>query len=307
MRLLFNILWIDDQPDYVSKYSFEIEPAVNEEGFSLNVIKVRSLDEALTYISEHGTILDNIDLVLIDYNLGLAVTGDIAAREIRKKVRFKDIVFYSAEPVSELQAKIYAQRVEGVYCTDRDGLATTVRGLFRDIVRKVVDLEHVRGIVMGATSDYEQIVVEAITALDKVLSAEHREQLVCQAVAALERAGADLAEILSDLQKRKSFARLVKKFQFTAFHRIELTESILNLLFDGAEVELSNSLGIYRTVTMPKRNKLGHTRIRVTGSLTDFSKGGKEYSVEELKDLQRDLVNHAADFKKLATLAGIGD
>lgn len=303
MRLYFRVLWVDDQPEQVDPFKFAIEPAITEEGFKFDVVKARSHDEAMNYISADGVIIDNIDLVLIDYHLDNGVDGDIVAREIRKKVPFKDIIFYSSDPVVELQRKIFDQHVEGIYCANRDELVPKVRGLFRDIVRKVLDLEHMRGIVMGATSDNEHLVTEAIASFDAKLADDHRTALVVLASERLQKGAEDLNGIREKLLAKKSLKLLMKSFQFSAAHRLDLAIKILELLSAEEHQSLRESLKRYREETMPGRNKMGHTRIHVSGSLSELRSGATTYNVEELRQLRKDLVEHSEHFEQLWKLA----
>lgn len=303
MRLLFRILWIDDQPEQVDAHIFNIEPGILEEGFRLDVVKVTSLEQALGYISTTGIILDNIDLVLIDYHLDGDADGDVVAREIRKRVPFKDIVFYSSDALAELQRTIFEQNVEGVYCAHREELNSKIRGLFRDIIRKVVDLEHTRGIVMGATTDYEQFVTEAISSLDGKISDEHREELLSMADEILAKAVNDVEEVRRKLGQGKSFAALMKHFQFSAAYRIDLAVRMLKLHFKDEHLDLGVALAKYREETMPKRNVLGHKRIHVKGTMSELRGGEKPFTPEELVMLRKELVEYIDHFERLAAIA----
>lgn len=66
---------------------------------------------------------------------------------------------------SELMNKAVALDVQGVFASHRNDLPDIVEGVFENLVRKVLDIDHSRGIVMGATSDIDQIINDLLLGL----------------------------------------------------------------------------------------------------------------------------------------------
>ena len=63
------------------------------------------------------------------------------------------LLAYSANnDAKELRKLAFEANLEGVYCASRVELVDEVLGVFDSLVKKVLDLDHTRGIVMGATS-----------------------------------------------------------------------------------------------------------------------------------------------------------
>jgi hypothetical protein len=165
MRLDFNVLWVDDQPDAVTEQVTAIAAGMVDEGFEFRPILCQSLDETRDYLA--GDVFsDEIDLVLVDWNLGRGVEGQEAIAAIRESIQYKDVVFYSGNnDVNELRRLAFDVGLEGIYCATRPVLVDEVLGVFESLVKKVLDLDHTRGIVMGATSDIDQMVVESVDAV----------------------------------------------------------------------------------------------------------------------------------------------
>lgn len=161
MRLDFNILWVEDNKSNVMSQFEKIERLIREEGFRLQVEFAYSIEGAKGYLSDdiYG---DHIDLVLMDYDLGAGGKGDEGLLEVRNKFRYKDIVFYSSQ-AENLLKMVEDKHVQGVFCSTRDDLPDTVVELFEVLVKKVLDIDHSRGIVMGATSDIDHYINDCLT------------------------------------------------------------------------------------------------------------------------------------------------
>ena len=69
---------------------------MEEEGFNFNPTLCTSIDEVRKLIADN-VFTDEVDLILVDWDLGGEVRGQDAIAEIRATVPYKDVVFYSAQ------------------------------------------------------------------------------------------------------------------------------------------------------------------------------------------------------------------
>jgi hypothetical protein len=158
-------LWVDDQPNRVEAQIKAIATHMEDEGFQFNATLCKSMADVEKLIAE-SIFTDEIDLILVDWDLGGGVHGQDAIGAIRETVPFKDVVFYSAQtPADALRKIVFESGFEGVYCASREELVSEVLGVFESLVKKVLDLDHTRGIVMGATSDIDHMVNECLVAI----------------------------------------------------------------------------------------------------------------------------------------------
>ena len=74
MRLDFNVLWVDDQPNAVSAQITRIKAQMESEGFSFRPTQCKSLTEVEALIAE-DVFQDEVDLILVDWDLGGGVHG----------------------------------------------------------------------------------------------------------------------------------------------------------------------------------------------------------------------------------------
>lgn len=299
MRLDFNILWVEDQQGAVQAQRERIELQVRKEGFRLQVVFASSLDDAKQYLSNdiYG---DHIDLVLMDYDLGAGGRGDQGLVEVRNIFPYKDIVFYSSQ-ASDLMSMVEKRHVQGVFCSPRDDLTGTVEGLFESLVKKVLDIDHSRGIVMGATSDIDHYVNDCLSiGYDK-------GNEICQknALSVVEKHLEEKRKTFErDAGRLKSISHVSELQQFHQFYtsndRLRLLKNILK--DDAQYSDVTNAIGEYLQNTVPRRNELAHVRVRVDGfSRKLFDKNDHELTSEAMKTLRRDLLEFQDIFERLCS------
>jgi hypothetical protein len=76
MRLDFNVLWIDDQPDRVGAQIMAIKKQMADEGFEFAPKLCKSMSEIHDAISS-DVFTDEIDLILVDWDLVVRFTNNV--------------------------------------------------------------------------------------------------------------------------------------------------------------------------------------------------------------------------------------
>lgn len=126
MRLDFNVLWVEDQPNYVEPQITPIKQRMREEGFEFNPILCQSIEQVRDKIADE-VFKDEVDLLLVDFDLGAGVQGQDAIAEIRGTVPYKDVIFYSANNSADtLRQLAFENNLEGVFCAGRNDLIEEV-------------------------------------------------------------------------------------------------------------------------------------------------------------------------------------
>ena len=197
MRLDFRILWIDDQPRHVKSFREGIQRQLAELGFELQVTAVNELGAIDEAIGEHVH-EDGVDLVLIDYDLGAGNGGQQIIANIRAQLPYKDLIFYSANGVEMLRRIAFEARLDNIYFSSRYTLVDDTVAIVRKILHKVMDLDHMRGVVMAATSDIDHIILEGVLAdydrLEEKRQCEFREEVITELKKKLEKWSTELAK-----------------------------------------------------------------------------------------------------------------
>ncbi len=103
MRLDFNVLWVDDQPSYLDAQIVAIKARMAQEGFDFNPTQCASIEDVEALIA--GDVFqDEVDLIMVDWDLGGGVQGQDVIERIRQVVRYKDVIFYSSlTPAADLR------------------------------------------------------------------------------------------------------------------------------------------------------------------------------------------------------------
>jgi hypothetical protein len=301
MRLDFNVLWVDDQPVLVDAQIKSIAHRMEEEGFQFNPRLCQSLGDVRKLVTEE-VFTDEVDLILVDWDLGGGAHGEDAIAVIRDEVRYKDVVFYSAlKPADELRKVASDNGLEGIYCANREGLVDEVMGVFESLVKKVLDLDHTRGIVMGATSDIDHMVNECLVSIHGALDGTGKDTMLKEARGYVARRIEQLTEAAKQLEAATTIGEFFEAHMvLTAFDRLRILADALKVPALAAHGSFRASVVSYQQTVVPGRNKLGHLVLQPQGkpeAVVDSE--GKQVSLEEMRKLRKLILGLRNDFRNL--------
>jgi hypothetical protein len=298
MRLDFNILWVEDQPDGVKAQLVRIDRLLRKEGFRVSAVFAKSVKEADGFLG-NDIFGDHIDLVLMDYDLGNGPNGSEGIEMVRDSFPFKDVVFYSAHGVKKLQQSLGKNRFQGIFYSSRLELPDTVLGVFQALVKKVLDIEHSRGVVMGATSEIDYFINEAITTAFARSDAKQKAEALHLVAKQLMENRKTLEKEIQKLGALTDLATIAKYHQvYTSMHRLRLLRKMLEAA-GNYTVECKSMLK-YANDTIPRRNELAHVQVVRNGfSRKLYDRQGKEISTEDMRGLRVALLEHHELFEKI--------
>jgi hypothetical protein len=305
MRLDFNVLWVEDQPNAVRSQCVSIERQIRKEGFRLQVQFATSLSKAEELLSS-DIFGDHIDLVLMDYDLGVGAKGDVGLGIIRKIFPYKDVIFYSAEAADLLDkvANAHVQgssaHVQGIYCSTRPELPDTVVGAFEALVKKVLDIDHSRGIVMGATSDIDHHVNDSLVAVFSKSSEENKAATLNKLMQHLKKKRVDFDEEAKFIEAVKHVSELLDRYNiYTSNDRLKLLKTALEV--NALHSEKIDGIKKYLSEVVPKRNQLAHVQVQTEGfSRRLVNKKGEEFTSKDMKELRLSLLENQELFEALS-------
>lgn len=302
MRLDFNVLWVDDQPNAVNAQIERIKTQMEDEGFRFRPTQCKSLAEVEQLIAE-GVFQDEVDLILVDWDLGGDVHGQDVIARVRQVAQYKDVVFYSAQtPARELRKLAFDGGLEGVYCANREGLVDEVLGVFESLVKKVLDLDHTRGIVMGATSDIDHMVKTCLAQAHNKLDDKGKDKFVEEALRRITEKVENVAKQGEKIKKAPSVEALFKAHMvFTSDDRLRMLATILEMEAFGAHADAKVTIKSYRDDVVPHRNVLGHMVLAPEGKPKGVETAeGKLVSLDEMRNLRKLILGIREDFRALA-------
>jgi hypothetical protein len=301
MRLDFNILWVDDQPTGVSSLIKAIKDRMEDQGFEFKPILCTAIEEVRRCIAT-DVFTDEVDLILVDWDLGGGVQGQDAILAIREVIQYRDIVFYSAlTPPDKLRQLAFNSGVEGLYCVSREDLVDEVFGVFDSLVKKVLDLDHTRGIVMGATSDIDYMVNECLVSIHEQLDTTGRQAMLKDALSLVEEHIKESTEHATKLRSTTAMSDLFRAYSvFTAYDRLRVLSRQLKTKAFKAHASLRPSVVTYMDKVVPHRNILGHQVLVPEGkakAVTDNK--GREIGITEARELRCLILKLRSDFRSL--------
>jgi len=301
VRLDFNVLWVDDQPDRVTSQIKSIALKMAAEGFEFKARQCTTMDEVEAAISEN-VFTDEVDLILVDWDLGNNMHGEDAIERIRQIVQYKDVVFYSGEAtVTELRQKAFDKKLEGVYCASRPELIDEVVGVFESLIKKVLDLDHTRGIVMGATSDIDHMINTCLALAHEKLDDGGKAKFIEEALRRVTDKVKNVAKQGEKLKAAPTVEALFKAHMiFTSDDRLRMLASILGMNEFAAYSAGVATVESYRDGVVRDRNTLGHVVLVPNGkpdSVVDDA--GKVVDIDQMRELRKLLLSLRADFRAL--------
>lgn len=159
MRIDYNILWIEDDQSWYDTTLELFKDTLDDQGFELIPQKCDNIDQIKKLIEQDG--LKKYDILLIDFTLKNSDSGDEIIKLVRDNSIYTDVLFYSSaiENVTESMQK---HGLEGVYTADRKELETKFEIVFNTTIKKVQEINSMRGLIVGETSDLD-VLIEKLT------------------------------------------------------------------------------------------------------------------------------------------------
>ena len=256
MSLKYKILWFEDDREIVEDYSEEIKEYLEDFGFELELIH----QESGTRISQ--LIKDDFDLILTDLNLGENETGDILIREIRNNNVLTEILFYSGNPEgikNILQRHEWVERVS--FSVGIEYLVQKIKELIYNTIRKLQDINNMRGLVLAETSQLdvlmEQVINNFISIYDDEVANEKKKEIYDKTIDN-RRDRIKSIEKLSPFDIDSLYKFLETNDKVRAINR--LIKFTHNNLKNNLFAENTAVLSSYKNDIMDKRNALAHAK-----------------------------------------------
>lgn len=243
MKLKYKILWIEDNPKSIRRDKTKIIEYINDLGFECvnneDIILVNSFRQFEYEIGYEKTA--DFDLLLVDLDLGKKPSKD-EGEDIIRKIRdpeidvYSEIVFYSSQ-YEELNKKLNNNFVEGIFTSSREELADKVEKIIDVTIKKVQDVNNLRGLIMAEVAELERIKERIIISASPKISEKHVEKYVLKKIKSSGNSNKNKAErllldidnvLFQDLFQNIGFIDLDKKLHATGeiLHKLNITKPI---------------------------------------------------------------------------------
>ncbi len=258
MKLQFGLLWVED--NFSQQEEEEVRKGAADAGFELE-ITVSADGADIGELAKRQQSFHAFDLVLLDLGLAGGARGDELAPEIRRLFRSTPILFYSSgDTEAGLRDRMAKDRIEGVFCANRDNFTARASELIQDYAHTLNRLSGMRGLAMEVVAEVDVICRKVILAL-AIGEAEG------MAVGILDKAVCDQSE--SNLKNFPELTSLTDRIDHPATDSMksfnlfrELVRKHIASLPDGATKDSLRALRAatksYRDSVLEVRNVLGH-------------------------------------------------
>ena len=305
MDLSYKVLWVEDEETWAVSVENSLKQVIEEKyGLIYSRTIVDHSDDAIKY--------SDYDLILMDFNLSDGEdgkTGDKIIQHIREIDVLTDVVFYSAKGPAFIKEKAAALGLEGVYFSDRDKdqFIDKVSKVVESTIRKIQDLNNLRGLVMAEVSELDiemdDIIKSYFTDAERMKVFHNhvtkdrekttRKQLKssknCDKLCELITRDMDIKDVVTD-----SYQKML------AVHQIFKKEDPENTL--GHDGQFATS---YNNEIIIQRNNLAHCRSIIDedgNEILKTWKGDNVFTGESFKTIRVNIRKYRTLFLKLRKL-----
>ena len=259
MKLEFKLLIVDDQPDSIGEAVGILADHLEIKGFTLEESYVtESIESGLRQLTHNQG--KDYDLVMVDYRLGPEnIDGAIAASQLRRDLRYTDMVFYSSDSTVELHAELAKESVTGVFVETRNNLSDALTGLADTVIGKAVDLDHMRGIAMAEVAEMDVTMEETLWGALQTAD-DQWDKVKERTIEKLNESMINNTERLNEYLNNGGLAKIVTDGRlFTSVHKIRTVIRFARCLPNTPSQELA-VLAKYQNEVIEKRNLLAHAK-----------------------------------------------
>jgi len=294
MKIEFKILWFEDAPDWVNSKMPSVQGFVEEHGFGL--AKPTLCKKETDFKGNYN----DYDLILMDLKLA---NYDEPGTTIISKIRLLSlttILFYSQEGERSVRKELSGKDLDGVFCSSRDEVLEKFKKLFLVNIRKVEDVNNLRGVVMAETADLDCLMEEAISRYALTTSSK-KESITNGLLTDLSRGLSNRSNKLASFTTKTSLADKELQRTLDLSNKSRLVHKI-NKSLSGGPVTGFKSTN-FETDVIKKRNLLAHVVAKKNkdGEVVLESTMGKlVFSHEEAVRIRKDLSRYRAELVRLA-------
>ena len=293
MKIDYNVLWIEDDQSWYDTTLELFKGNLEEEGFELKSDRKDNIQQIRDLIHVNG--LKKFDMLLIDFKLKNSDSGDEIIKLIRDNNIYTDVLFYSSA-VENIKESISKHGLEGVYTTDRKDIETKFNAVFSTTIKKIQEVNTMRGLIIGETSDLD---IEI-------------EYLVMVLIEKQRKTEEELKKIIKEkeydkLENRlKTFWKKYDNFQnyfskLDAIKKWEILRDLLKPLKNEKEIDdflITNKT--YQNEVIEVRNIFAHVKAEEECGKTILKgKNNIEFDEEKCVEIRKNINKHKKNLDEL--------
>jgi hypothetical protein len=298
MRLSYSILWFDDTEEFFDILDIDgLKSEILSWGFLPEIKLVKTPEEFWSYKP-----FEKIDLIVVDRNLEEYGEGQNFIADLRDHSIYTEVIFYTAGNASDLWDAIREKQLEGVFVSNRSVILSKIYKVGHQAIRKVLDLENMRGIVMAELGELDHLLDDILRAGMPSLPAEKQSSIYKKFQKQIsdqnKRAETRLASFIENPQVDEMINLSDSYKRWLNFQRLSDSHEKLKTL---------NSVGDFTVEILKPRNFLAHSKpeINKDGAYV-FQYQGEEYIFDDnvSSDLRKTILRYKQAFSSIISLLG---
>ncbi|WP_440947863.1 hypothetical protein ACSAZL_06340 [Methanosarcina sp. T3] len=257
----YKILIFDDDEEWIDGTKDDFVSIVENEGFMIDP------DEDIDYFTNSTGFsgnFDTYDMILVDFDLRSEHGNEIIER-IRKHQHYTDVIFYTQG--DEELSTFLSPEVQGIYWTHRRQLIDKFTKIFYNSIKKILDLNNLRGLVMAEVSELDKLKGD-------IVALAMKQELINESFFRSNLYPIVIGFCKANHKKANKYAGKDVNFSYTDrtyeqyncehfinnhnFFNVELKKKALAKLFDALDPAITFDETEYQEKIQQKRNRLAH-------------------------------------------------
>lgn len=307
MRIDYNIIWFENDNGWIKPALKNLSTFLEDRGFRLNpeiLSDGKSLENLLEEISRKYR---DVDIILMDYKLTGKENGDVLINKIRKTEVFTEIIFYSQnENVKGIIESQYGS-FEGIYYAGRDNFLQKAKEVIHHTIKKVEDVESMRGLIMGAVSEIDSAMIDIVVSFIGSRSPEEKATISAKVFSKVEEHLKMKDDLFSKLNEKQKIEKLIKDpILFDADKKAQVTQMVIDTLGLSDLAHLTNGgfYDSYKNDVIKTRNNFAHVTVIQEDGVRKLksSKSEDVFSDERCIEIRKTLITHIENMTKLKSI-----
>lgn len=304
MRISYNILWIENEKEWLEPSLEFVKDVIEENGFELKYLE-KSSEAEIEYLLKENEPLKKFDLILVDFQLDGGDRGNKIIENIRSHNIYTDVIFYSQDSEGVRQA-IKDHWLDGIYCSsrNRDDFQDKFEKVFKTTIKKIQDISAMRGLVLSETSQLDNIIEEILIDFFEKRSKEEQEILKKYIIKdCLIKSHKGNTVKIDALNEDIKNSELVNHRLFDAHKKMRSAGKILEIIKNDSIIDKQTFIKEYKEEVIDMRNDLAHANEGEDEGkkVLKTIKGDKEFDEKECISVRNNLIKH---FDYLSSIKG---
>jgi CheY-like chemotaxis protein len=298
MRIKYNVLWFENEPAWLRPAKKNLSTYLEDFAFLLEVTEEKDGSNVPELIQKISDCQLDIDVIFMDYQLAQESKGEKIIETIRDNQLFTEILFYSNRVDVKDIIENAIGSVEGIYYSDRDSFLDKAKLVIRHSIKKVQEVNSMRGLIMAATSDLDALMKEIISIFYAKFPAEKHTNVTEGIFSDVSTQIESKKKLFDKLRGKNQVDKLMKdNVLFDAHKKALATQKIIDELLDEriSKFKKDAFFNAYKDDVIGVRNDFAHVVDCLNSDgkrVLKSNSGEKEFTDQGCIDARKKLIEH---------------